>query len=412
MTWEEFWGVLFNNLYEFLFCFIFIFIVLFLIFRKNFFNLIDPLIIMLINISSSLTIILYLLLCEKRSNTKELLIILVINTVFLVSLKLNLSKKIINIGKKKQKKYFKIYYFLHTILFLNISILLITVVGMKVITNKLTAFSGIGWLLYLKTFFFPSQLILIFIKRELYKVKSKIDYILSLIVILLYIFSGSKVGLVLLILLISNILFYINEIEENHLYMIFKKNILKMVFLCIVGIIVGFSLVVSEGIILKIIHRIMSSGDIYYMLYINDNINKINGVSILDYYITSTFRPVLKYLIEIKQDIVLGFQAIEVVYNIQTKEYGPNARYDVIWQHNFNFIGIIGGYLSATLFAFLRRLRTKNFYVLNILVFLAVNLEAIISDFTVFGSLLFSILLCFIPLLIITEIVSKGVEKR
>lgn len=412
MRWEEFWVILFNNLHEFLLSFIFIFSILFLVFRKNLFNLFDPLILMLINLSSCLTIVLYLLIFEKRSNIKELLIILITNILFLITLKVKMLKPNIELGKRKSKKYFQIYYFIHTILFFITTILFMKFVGIKLIINKLTAFEGIGWLNYLRSFFFPSQLILIFIKRELYSIRKKIDYILILIIVSLYIFSGSKVGLVNIILLILLTLFYINDISKSYLYIKLKKNTIKIIVVGLLGVIIGFSLVSSKGIFNRIIHRIMSAGDIYYMLYINDNIKKIIGVSMFDYYIVSIFRPILKYFIQLKENVVLGFQAIEVVYNIQTKEFGPNARYDVIWQINLGWFSILGGYFSASLIAFLRRIRTKNFYILNILLFILINLEIIITDFMVFGSLVFNIFLCFIPLVVITEIVLRIMEKK
>ena len=179
----------------------------------------------------------------------------------------------------------------------------------------------------------------------------------------------------------------------------------------ILGVVFGFSLVNNEKIIYKIIHRVMSTGDIYYMLYINNNINKIEAISMLDYYVVSILRPILKHIITLRENVVLGYQAIEIVYNIQTKEFGPNARYDVVWQLNLGWISILGGYLNATIIAFMRRIRTNNFYILNLILFLLVNLDAILGDFILFGNILFSVFLCFIPLVIITEIIFKMLEK-
>ena len=367
---------------------------------------------MLINLSSCLTIISYLLIFEKRSNIKELLIILITNILFLITLKIKILKPNVIIGKIKNKKTFQIYYFIHTILFIIIVTLFLKLIGMKLVSNKLKAFEGIGWLNYLRGFFFQSQLILIFIKRELYNIRRKWDYILILIIVLLYVCSGSKVGLVNIISLVILTLYYINNATENYLYIKLKKNTIKIMIVGLLGIIIGFSLESNAEILARIIHRIMSAGDIYYMLYISDHIKKIEGINLLDYYITPIFKPILKYFIKLKENIVLGFQAIEVVYNIKTRDFGPNARYDVIWEYNFGVVGILGGYLSATLFGFLRRVQTKNFYILNVLVILVLNSEAIITDFTLFGSLLFSLLFCFVPLVILTEIISKGLEEN
>lgn len=410
MSWNEFWVILFNNVYGFLFCFTTIFSILFFIFRRDFFNLLDPLVLMLINLSSCLTIISYLLFYEKRSNINELIIILIINVIFLITLKIKILKRNINIGKKLDKKNFKVYYFFHTVLFLITSFLFLKLVGVNLVTSKLTAFEGIGWLSYLKKFILPSQLILLFIKRELYSIKKRVDYILFLIIVLLYIFSGSKVGIVNLMISTFLILFYINNIKKNYLYFKLKKNINKILIIALLGILVGFSMNNTEKIIHKILHRVLSTGDIYYMLYLNNNVDKISGIGIKDYYIISTLRPILKYLIKIKDNLGIGFQVIEAVYNIKTNKFGPNTRYDVVWQLNLGWFGILGGYLSASIIANLRRIRTKNFYILNLLLLLVINSELVLTDFTLFGSILFSILLCFIPLMIISELIYKGIH--
>lgn len=411
MGWGDFWSILFNNLYNFLFCFLLIFSILFFFFRKNLFNFLDPLLLMLVNLSSCLTIILYLLIFEKRSSFKELLLILITNIVFLITLKFKMLKTNIVIGKLKNKKNFQVYYYIHTVLFLFVIFLFIKLIGMKLVTNTLTAFEGIGWLNYLRNFFFQSQLILIFIKRELYNIKKKWDYILILIIILLYVFSGSKIGLLNMILLTVLTLYYINNITVSYLYKKIKKNKIKVIIIGLLGIIIGFSLNNNIQIFARIIHRVMSAGDIYYMLYVNDNIKKISGVDMFNYYIVSIFRPILKYFIKLKENVVLGFQTIEIVYNIKTKDFGPNARYDVIWQLNLGWFCILGGYLNASLIAFIRRIRTPNFYFLNILLIILINSEVIITDFTVFGGLIFSILLCFIPIVIISELIFKVIGE-
>ena len=411
MGWGDFWSILFNNLYNFLFCFLLIFSILFFFFRKNLFNFLDPLLLMLVNLSSCLTIILYLLIFEKRSSFKELLLILITNIVFLITLKFKMLKTNIVIGKLKNKKNFQVYYYIHTVLFLFVIFLFIKLIGMKLVTNTLTAFEGIGWLNYLRNFFFQSQLILIFIKRELYNIKKKWDYILILIIILLYVFSGSKIGLLNMILLTVLTLYYINNITVSYLYKKIKKNKIKVIIVGLLGIIIGFSLNNNIQIFARIIHRVMSAGDIYYMLYVNDNIKKISGIDMFNYYIVSIFRPILKYFIKLKENVVLGFQTIEIVYNIKTKDFGPNARYDVIWQLNLGWFCILGGYLNASLIAFIRRIRTPNFYFLNILLIILINSEVIITDFTVFGGLIFSILLCFIPIVIISELIFKVIGE-
>lgn len=417
MSWGEFEGVLFTNLNYFLLNVSIIFIILYSIFKKNIFNIFDPLIFLLINFSSCFTVILYLIFFNSETNKNEIIIIFIINIIFLLTLKLKLMKKNISIGTKIRKKQFKIYYFLHTFFFLLVILLFFKMVGLKLVERKLIAFSNIGWLNYMRTFFIPSQLILILIKREIYKLKAKKDLGIIIIIIIMYLISGSKVGIVNMIILIFTSLYYINKKYKSGLYLKLKKNIRKMIALVLLSIIIGFSLrdikniYEIERIFSKILLRVISTGDIYYMMYVKNNITKITSITLIDYYFIPIFKPILKYFINLEEKIGIGFQVVKVIYNITTKEFGPNTRYDVVWQLNFGYFGIIGGYLSATLVAFIRRIRTQNFYILNLLLLLLVNSESILTDFAIFGGFLFSIILCFIPLVIISKIIIKFIGE-
>lgn len=408
MSYAEFSIVLFQNFYYFLLGFFLIFIILFLIYKKYFFNIFDPLILLFINLSSCLVVILYLLLFKQQSNKSELMVLLLINLIFLITLKFKLLKKNIFFGKKLNKKRFRIYYCIHTIFFLLVVVFFIKEVGLKLIQSKLTAFSNIGWLNYMRTFFIPSQLVLLIIKRELYKIKHKKDYIVFLIVFFLYVISGSKVGIVNMIILIFISLGHINKMQKNRIYLNLKKNIKKILIVAVIGILLGFKLTGgTENILKRIIFRIISAGDIYYMLYVNNNINKVQNLDLINYYFLLVFKPILKYFIDIKENLSLGRQAVEIVYGIQTNEFGPNTRYDTIWQLNCGYFGIVGGYLSASLIAFFRRIKTKNFYILNLLLLILVSIESILTDYTLFGVVIFSIILCFIPLILLTEVILK-----
>lgn len=412
MKWDEFYYLLFDKDFKLLTTiFIINFIILLLFFRKNINNLFDPLNIMIINLSSCFTIFIYLL-------KKDLILynyfyqLISINIFFIISLKIILLyKNIVIFNKKLNIKFFKIYYMIHTMLFFLTVIYFYKLININLMINKLNAFNNLGFLRYISIFLFPGQLILTFIKREIYGYRNKIDYLICFIILALFFFSGGKTATVTYFLYIFSILYFLNLIQGNNLYKRLKKHSFIIFILSFIGIIILFAVINKdknlEIIIKKIIHRVLSSGDIYYMAYVNNNVEKIEGISLFNYYFLPVVKPILKRIIELKECIYPGFQIIEAVYGIKTNSFGPNTRYDLVLQMNLGYFGIIGGILSGIIIGIIRKIKTLNFIFLEVVIILFINSELIIQDFGGFGDYLFSCIFMLSILVLISYFIYK-----
>lgn len=422
MSWDEFYFLLFGKDFKLLIViFIFNFFMLIFFFRKNINNLFDPLNIMIINLSSCFTIFIYLFF-KKLIIDDYFYQLININIFFIIIFKIILSyKNIVVFNKKLDVKFFKVYYNVHTILFFLTVIYFYKLINVNLMVNKLNAFENLGFLRYSSIFLFPGQLILIFIKREMYIYKSKVDYLIYILILILFFFSGGKTATVTYFLYIFSILYFLNLIQKNILYQKLKKYSFNIFIFSFIGIIILFGLILKTSnleIVLKmIIHRIFSSGDIYYMAYVNNNIEKMEGISLFNYYFLPIIRPILKRIVELKECVYPGFQIIEVIYGIKTNSFGPNTRYDLVLQMNLRYLGIIGGILSGFLMGIARKIKTLNFIFLETMVILFVNLETVIQDFGLFGMYIFScafmsLILIFISYFIYIFIKISGVVKK
>lgn len=414
---HEFYLLLFGEDFRYLFSFFIVnFFILLLLFRKNIKNLFDPLNIMIINLSSCFTIFIYLL-------KKDLILckyfyqLILINMSFLITLKIILSSKQVIIYKQiLNKEFFKKYYIVHTILFFLIVIYFYKLVNIKLMTDKLNAFNNLGLLKYTSNFLFPGQLILVFIKREMYNYRNKTDYLIYILIFILFFFSGGKVATITYFIYIFSTLYFLNLIQKNILYKKINKYSFIIFIFGFIGIIILFSLINKEkgleNILKSFLHRILSSGDTYYMAYPNNNIDKIEGISLLNYYVMPIIKPILKRIIELKESIYPGFQIIEAVYGIKIDSFGPNTRYDLVWQMNTGYFGIIGGILSGVLMGVIRKIETLNFILLEIMVILFVNFETIIIDFGIFSGYLFSCIFVTCILVLASYIIDKILKKN
>lgn len=417
MSWEEFYFLLFEkDFYKLIFLYGINFLGLLLFFKKDINNLFDPLNIMIINLSSCFAILIYLLI-DGLIGYKYFYQLAVINVSFLITFKTVLSyKNIIILKKRLDVNFFKIYYIIHIILFFLTVMYFYKVINTKLMINKFSPFDNQGLLKYASTFLFPGQLILVFIKREMYGYKNKIDYLIYILIFILFFFSGGRTSTITYFLYVFSILYFLNSIQVNYLYKKVKKYSLIIFILGFIGVIVLFSLVNNENnleiILKKILHRILSSGDTYYMFYVNDNIKKIEGISFFYYYIFPIIYPILKRIINLKEIIYPGFQIIEVIYGLKTTYMGPNTRYDLVWQMNLGYFGIIGGILSGILMGIIRKVKTLNFIFLEVIVILFVNLETMITDFGLFGKFLFSCIFMLSLLLSISYFIFKIIKCR
>lgn len=416
MTWEEF-EVLFLGSYflEIICLYLILFLFIWIFFKKNIYCIFDPLNILIINYASVFTVIIFLFYLKKVEESKFLQLLL-INCSFLLSLKffLKIKSKNIKITKLSSIKEFKIFYYQHTVVFLIITFFMIKFVGLKALEDKILAFNNLGFLNYLKMVILPGQIILIIIKREAYKIKQKIDIIILGIIIAFFIISGGKTSIISYILYVSSTYYILYNNNLSDKFLNYKKREIKYLFLSVVIVLILFSIIMKvqslEKIIERILFRIVSTGDIYFMIYPENVIDKLKKINVYDYYICSIFSPILKrFGYEIRN---FGFEVIKNLYRIENPSFGPNARADVILQMNLGYFGFILSILCGYIISMIRKIKTKNIYMLYTGCILIVNAEVIMTDFTIIAMFIFSFLLILPLMYTVTKIMVLSLENN
>lgn len=411
MSWSDFKFLLFNEDFFLLlsiFCLINIFV--FLTFYKEIINIFDPLNLLLINISSCITILIYLNL-YKLIKLKYFYQLILIDLAFLISLKVILMIKndIYILKKIKNKKFFDLYYKIHTLFFFIIVILFFKKIGMSLLYNKIEGFNSYPFIKLFTRYLIPGQTSLILIKRELYLIRSKKDFVILFLGLITLSLMGSKIAVLYYIINIYMILYLISEIKNIKIYKFLKK--ISILFLIgIFFIVLLFFGIVNKTdnfleVLKEFILRIFSSGDIFYMVYVNENVDKMMGISLYDYYIYNLIGPILRRIIEVPEKIYPGFQIIEIIYGIKTQSFGPNTRFEYVWQSNMGYLGVFGGIIIGIIYALIRRIRSRNFILMQIITILLVNLEGLTSDFGLISGIILSTGITITIILIITQII-------
>lgn len=408
MTWNEFYYQFFSQDKLLLFYVLIInLLVIFFIFKKDIFSLFDPLNILLLNMASCISIICYLKF--KQLIDKEIFYqIIFINFSFIVFLKLFLFKiKIIKNKKIKNRKFFFLFYNLHLGCFFIVLITYIFFVGLNTLEDKLTAFQGLGLLNYFTKIVFPGQIIMILVKRNIYKNKSILDFGILAIIFFLFFISGGKTAIITYYLYFSYLyyIFYKGNINLNFLKNKKKEKIILI--LSFFSIVILFKYYDKNlnffELVDRIYFRIISTGDIYYMIYPNNNFNKLEGIPMLDYYLYSFIRPILKKILDYKQPI-LGIEVMRKIFNTDITG-GANSRADVILQMNLGYFGALFSILNSFIIAKIRKLIFLNFLILYIISIIFINVEYVILDFQYFAFYIFALFLVLGPMYVLTLII-------
>lgn len=396
MTWDEFYYQFFNRDKVFIFYILIInLLTIFLIFKKDIFSLFDPLNILLLNMGSCISLIFYLRFKQLIDN-KIFYQIIFINFSFIAFLKLFLFKiKIIKNKKIKNRKFFFLFYNLHLCCFFIVLIIYIFFVGLNTLEDKLTAFQGLGLLNSFSKIVFPGQIVMVLVKRNIYKNKSKLDYIILLIVFFLFFISGGKTAIITYYLYFSYLyyVFYKGNVNFNFLKNKKKEKIILILsFFSIVTLFKYYDRNLNFfELVDRIYFRIISTGDIYYMIYPNNNFTKLEGIPLMDYYLYSFIRPVLKKILDYAQPI-LGIEIMRKIFNTNVIG-GPNSRADVILQMNLGYFGALFSVLNSFIVAKIRKMIFLNFLSLYVISIIFINIEYIILDFQYFAFYIFALIL-------------------
>lgn len=408
MTWDEFYYLFFYQDKLFIFYILLVsLLIVFFIFKKNIFSIFDPLNILLLNVTSCITLILYLKFKGLVEN-KIFYQIAFINLSFLIFLKLFLIKiKKVKNKKIKNKIFFNLFYYIHLSCFCITLFSYVYYIGLSSLENKLIAFQGIGLLAYFSKIIFPGQIIITLIKRNIYKNKSILDYGILLIIFFLFFISGGKPAVITYCLYFSYLYYIFYENQINLKFLKNKKKEKIILIFSIFSVIVLFkyydrNLSISE-LIDRIYFRIISTGDIYYMIYPKNNFNKLDGIPLLDYYLYSFIRPILKKILDYTQPI-LGIEIMKKIFNNNIIG-GPNSRADVVLQMNIGYFGVIFSVFNSFIIAKIRKVIFLNFLNLYIISIIFVNIEYVILDFQYFAFYIFALFLVLSPIYLLTLII-------
>lgn len=403
MKWETFYELFFKNLYFFIVLSFIYGLPLYILFKKKIVSILDPLVVILLNFLSSMIVISFLFR-ENLVKEKYLIQLILINLIFIFFLKLFLNLKEKTIFNKINKKFFIIFYKINSILFYLCIFLVLLLVNTKGFKSKLDAYNNIKVLFYMKSYLIPVQMILIILKRELYKIKNKKDIVSLIFSFIVFCLSGGKASIVTYILYIVATFYYISKIGNNRGYLNIKRNEVKITVLCIISLILFFTILAKNksffNVLKSIAFRIISNGDIYYMLYVDKILEKVKIHSLNQYYLKTLFNPVLKVIFGNILPRPLGFQIVEKIYGVTLANTGPNTKYDIIAQFNLGYFGGVISVIYAYIIARIRKLSSENFIMNIILILLFVNSMQLYVDFSLFSPFLFMILF-FLPFQII-----------
>ncbi|MCX3067001.1 hypothetical protein OQE61_05800 [Cetobacterium somerae] len=279
------------------------------------------------------------------------------------------------------------------------------VIGLNIFQNKFSAFENVGVINYLRRALVPGELILLLIKRELYKKKSKVDKYIFMLIFILFIFNGGKASIVSFIMYIYAIYYNFFRTKTSKKFFILKKYEKITLILAIISLLFLTKIIYKEinyyKVLKRILFRIISYGDTYYMLYPSKLYDKLDIPNLSEYYLYRLVLPILRKIGY--EGNALGFLIVEKLYNIDKAWTGPNTRSDIILQLNLGYLGSIGAIISAKIMSILRRISSKNYLILYIIINLFVINETIMMDFSIFAMSLIGILLIICPGIILVE---------
>lgn len=357
MTYEHFAQLFLENFDFNLFIVFLTMTTVLLVYKKNIYSLFDPLLFFLIFSSAGYSVVFILFF----SGYIKLFYVVhfLLTQVFLIFG--FLLFKPVNLKKIRNAEHFfylriskrvKVIYFLSSFFYLIAHLLLYTIKGIPLfMSSRLDATTGgFGFILSISST--TSVIILTYLSyKYLLGFKFKIfDYLISFSFIIFSILSGSKSVFISAIFILFYVAYFISvKLSIPKIMQIFNKVSFKIFLLAFITLIILTMLLTDEHPLLRIVFRIIMTGDIYMMSYVNDNIILIEG---------RFFNLVLPYrlvdILGLEHVRVIGNQLVKIVYGIE-QNTGPNARHNVLGYVAFGYFGaIIFSFLLGSIIGFLR----------------------------------------------------------
>lgn len=419
MTYSEFSILYFNQYFLInLSVYLSILILIFFIFKSEIQTLLDPIVLVYIIPLANCLAIIFWLFNEKCIKNSDFYDLMIINLSFIFSFRIGLKLIKINTVKKVEKlNFFRIFYSIHSLIFVVIFFWFLKARGIVGFSEKLSLYLNNIILVYFSSFFILGQIIIIFIKRNYYFKKNKLDFILLFMNLIIQILIGGK-SAILNFLSTCYISFIIIDRIKNKKNTIIKKNTeKKLLIISTIGVYLMFCLTNRtfnfEKIFSIAVFRFLGYGDVYYLAYPNDIISRINYPSFNNFFILSLLGPLKKIFSTVK-DPILGFEIIKGLYGIQTPNFGPNSRYDVILQLTVGrYFGAVYSIFLGILMALIRKkiFFVKSFLGIYIHIYLFMSILNVITDNSMFAANFFP-LIAILPMIYIISLLAYSIFKK
>lgn len=301
----------------------------------------------------------------------------------------------------------KVLYILSGIIYVLANVFLYYYRGIPLfMPSRLEATKNIGFIASINTTcstIIAAILVYKLIVRSKFSLFDKIIFIFFIVVSVL---SGSKAVFLGIIFIAFYVALYLNR--KLNIFISIRKINKKLFILFILILLFSASVILirGENPISVILFRILMTGDIYMMAYVNENLSIIQGN-----FISAVLPHKIREIIGVEYAPPIGMQLYDFLYNADIIA-GPNARHNVfglvylgpIFSIFFSFfLGLIASFIrNKSIYIFRRNMEGMILYIL--LVMQAFSFE---TDFplTVFNY--FSYFITFTPIYFISYVVSS-----
>lgn len=427
------------NYISFFSVFMFIFLTSVYLMKKVIMNIFDPLLILLIFVSFSITFIINMYIDNMISINSSLFLIFSIflfwlGYYLLHNLYLERHKIVLNLMVKKNgNKHLLLITCILWLILMFSSLFLYIFKGIPLFSEdpsnaKVTLYeNGFGIVKYFHMTL-PTIIVLqigfhLLGRKESFLLKRKVDFFIIIILIttfLIPVLSGSKSSLLFILGLFSIILF-IRKDNDTKLYRRLYSIGLKFLLVAILymTLIIVLTPVSSENPLFNLILRLLASGDTYYFYYgyqLEDN--KVYSEKFIDDFFEYLISPLLGMIGLIKHDYPLGSYLMYYSTNYPLGSFGPNALLPVLADIYFKkYFALFFMFFMGLFLAFLRiysifiLFKFKNIGTF-IYFFLWSNSLVLFLDINLFISQIYVFFIIILPVLIFIEIIlTSGVKN-
>lgn len=418
MPYEHFGLLFYENFLFNLSIIFFVMLTILLIYRKNIYSLFDPLLYFLIFSSAGYSVV-FILFFSEKIDSYYVVHFLMTQIALIIGF---LLFKPINLKRIKQTNYFfhlritrriKAIYVISSILYIVAHLILYIFKGIPLFMfSRLDATTG-GFGLVSSISITTSIIVLTMLSYK-YFLRFKFgtfDYIMIVMFIICSILSGSKSVFIGSIFIMFYVAYFISvKLSAPIIIKKFNKIAYKIFLLAAVSSVLILFLLFDENPLIKIIFRIVMTGDIFMMAYVDNNIEELKGN-----FLNLALPYKLVDILGLEHVRAIGNQLITIVYGSMDNS-GPNARHNIFGYLSFGYMGsILFSFLIGLLIGFLRNklivLMKRNLESLTIFVLILSGIFSIETDFNNAIFSYISKIIVFVPIYLLSYIVTNRQRK-